>query len=196
MSQALQKKCTNDDDIQNNPGYEPCVAHRDRTSDLTAQKAGRIADSARRKKLIQASSDKLKKVRENSVYCCQNGYFNKCLLIVCRLVFDDLNSNITISFGNQHFATCPNVPWPRISLTMYLRYENKGQWLQLGLGGLYNTELTHDIYIYIYKLSLSKETRQVKKKTWLSLSASIKTKFSYFYACILSSLFLMVGNSQ
>lgn len=51
-------KCTNDDDIQNNPGYELCDAHRDRTSDLTAQKAGRIADSARRKKLIHASSDK------------------------------------------------------------------------------------------------------------------------------------------
>ena len=50
------------------------------------------------------TSEKKKKYRG------QNGNFNQCLLIVCRLIFNDFYSNKTVCFCNPAFSNLPECP--------------------------------------------------------------------------------------
>ena len=50
------------------------------------------------------------RTRDEFTHCSQNGDFNQCLLIVCRLIFNNFNSCKAVRFGNPAFSNLPERP--------------------------------------------------------------------------------------
>lgn len=60
-----------------------------------------------------AKAIKSRKPAAGVSYCCQDRNFNKCLLIICWLVFDDFHSKKTICFCNPAFSNLPKGTMPK-----------------------------------------------------------------------------------
>lgn len=98
LCQAVQTQCTSDVDIQSNHRSEQYGAyHQDQTSYLTGKRKKKGAND------IQINFADLALKVQNQLrdfYCCQDRNFNKCLLIISWLIFDDLNSKKSVCFFN------------------------------------------------------------------------------------------------